>query len=103
MSKTFKISDKTHTRLQRIGKLGDTFDKVIGELLDEHFDFENVILQVKIVQDKRNIYLANPLYYWTSENYDTFLEKTLEGTFREWGDEVLKRIAKNDKWYAAVL
>jgi hypothetical protein len=103
LPKTIKISDETHTRLQRMGKLGDTFDNVIGQLLDEHFDFENVILQVKIVNERRIIHLKNPLYYWTSENYDVFLEKALSGTYKEWGDEILKRIARNELWYQSVV
>lgn len=101
--KTIKINDDTHTKLQSIGTLGDTFDTVIGRLVDERLDFDKVILQVRILNDKqRELHLKNPLYYWTSENYDFFLDKAFNGTFREWGDEVLKRIATNDKWYNKV-
>jgi hypothetical protein len=52
-----KISDGTHTRLQKVGTLGETFDDAIKRLLD---DFEDVILQVKIVGNKRQIHLKNP-------------------------------------------
>ena len=103
MVKTIKISDETHTRLQKTGRLGDTFDTAIGRLLDEHSEFEDVILQVKILNNRqRQVHLKHPLYYWTSENYDVFLDKAINGMYREWGDEILKRIARNDEWYNKV-
>jgi hypothetical protein len=100
--KTLKITDETHARLQLLGKLGDTFDDALKKLLDEHVDFENVILQVKLVGNKLQVHLKNPLYFWTDENYDFFLKNAFDGQHREWGDEVLKRIAKNSKWYEKV-
>ena len=32
--KTLKITEKTHARLARLGGKGDTFDKIIGGLID---------------------------------------------------------------------
>jgi predicted CopG family antitoxin len=102
MMKTLKITDDTHTRLQLLGNIGNTFDDVLKKLLDEHVDFENVILQVKLVGNKRVVHLKNPLYYWTDENYDAFLKIAFEMDGGKWGEEVLKRIAKNSKWYEKV-
>ena len=99
-----KISDENHSKLQKVGTLGETFDDAIRRLLDEHFDFENVILQVKIVGNKRKIDLKNPMYYWTPENYDVFLQKMFDeiNWHEEWRENILKRIARNDKWYEEV-
>ncbi len=38
-------------------------------------------------------------YYGRDENYDFFLEKTLDDNFKAWGDNILKRIARNDEWF----
>lgn len=35
MKKTLKIEEKTHTRLTKCGKKGETFDAIINKLLDE--------------------------------------------------------------------
>ncbi|MDQ6666837.1 MAG: hypothetical protein M3Y53_01270 [Thermoproteota archaeon] len=100
--KTLKISDQTHRRLQLLGSIGGTFDDAIKQLLDEHTDFENVILQVKLVGNQRKVDIKNPLYYWTGENYDAFLKLAFDLWNGEWKGDVLKRIAKNDKWYNEV-
>jgi predicted CopG family antitoxin len=34
--KTLKISDETHSRLAKLGSVGQTFEDVIKLLLDEH-------------------------------------------------------------------
>lgn len=95
--------DESHARLQLLGKLGDTFDDVLKKLLDEHTEFENVILQVKLVGNKRDVHLKHPLYYWTDENYDAFLKIAFDKLYGgEWGESVLKRIAKNNEWYEKV-
>ncbi len=102
MVKTLKINDEIHLELQKLGTVGDTFESVIKKLIDEHFDFENVILQVRLTSDDQNprqIHLKNPLYYWTAENYDFFLDKTLNEFPKAWGENILKRIANNDEWY----
>ena len=44
--------------------------------------------------------MGNPLYDWTGENYDVFLDLAFEKVgFSEWKRNILKRIAKNDDWY----
>ncbi|HJT49394.1 MAG TPA: hypothetical protein VJ729_14510 [Nitrososphaeraceae archaeon] len=77
---------------------------MLKRLLSEHSDFDNIILLFKIVGDKRHIHVKNPMYYWTSENYDVFLRKIFEEI--NWHDElrenILKRIAKNERWYKEV-
>lgn len=102
--KTLKITNETHDRLQKLGTLGETFDDVIERLLHEHSDFGNIILQVKLVGEKREVYLKHPLYYWTPENYDVFLRIIFEeiDNHLEWRRNVLKRIAGNDKLYEEV-
>ena len=99
-----KISDETHDKLQRVGTIGETFDDAIKRLLDEHSEFRDVILQVKIVGNKRKIDLKNPMYFWTPENYDVFLQKMFDEIdwHEEWRENILKRIAKNDRWYEEV-
>jgi hypothetical protein len=66
--------------MQKVGTIGETFDHAIKRLLNEHSEFKDVILQVKIVKDKREVHLKNPLYYWTPENYDVFLQKMFNET-----------------------
>jgi predicted CopG family antitoxin len=38
--KTLKISDETHSRLAKLGSVGETFEDVIKSLLDEHDEKE---------------------------------------------------------------
>jgi uncharacterized protein YdcH (DUF465 family) len=101
MQKTLKIDETTHKRLESIGRIGETYDGLINRLLDNYTEMDDVILRVKIVGDKREIHLKNPMYYWTDQNYDVFLEKAF-GMFSEWRDNVLKRIAKNPEWHRIV-
>ena len=76
MVKTVKIDDKTHLRLLRQGSVGDTFDDVINRLIDIA-NKENILLLYRPTNNKerpRKLYLSNPMYYWTNENYEAFLK-----------------------------
>ena len=101
MEKTIKIDEGTHRRLQSVGTMADTFDNAIRRLLDVYEDSKNIILQVRISGEKRKIYLGNPLYDWTDENYDAFLTIAFNMD-REWRRNILKRIAQNNEWYKEV-
>ena len=35
MTKTIKISDKTHKKLESVGKKNETFDEIIARLISE--------------------------------------------------------------------
>jgi hypothetical protein len=84
MLKTLKITENTHNRLRSVGKIGDTFEDAIKSLLD---DFETTILRVKIVGNQRDVFIRNPLYSWTDENYDAFLNIVNDSSMYggEWG------------------
>ena len=102
MVKTLKIDDKTHLRLSRQGSTGDTFDDVINKLIDI-INQENILLLYRLTNKKppRELYLLNPMYYWTEENYGKFLELASE-LWQEWINNILKHIAKNDDRYNLV-
>ena len=103
MDKTVKINDKTHQRLARQGNVGDTFDTVINRLIDIA-DRDNILLLYRLTNDKerpRELYLSNPMYYWTDENYQKFLEFA-SNMWHEWIEAIIAHIVKNDDWYELV-
>jgi predicted CopG family antitoxin len=38
--KSIKVSDETHSRLAKLGSVGQTFEDVIKSLIDEHDNIE---------------------------------------------------------------
>jgi hypothetical protein len=101
--KTLKITHQTHEELAKLGTVGDTFETLIKKLVQEHAEFDDIILQFRLVGgEKREVHIKNPLYYWTPENYDFFLEKLLNDSYAGIADNILKRIANNDEWFNKV-
>jgi predicted CopG family antitoxin len=99
MNKTVKISDKTHMRLVRQGNVGDTFDDVINRLIDVANN-ENILLLYRLTNKNdrpRELYLSNPMYYWTEENYEKFLEFA-SNLWHEWIEGIIRNIMKNREW-----
>jgi predicted CopG family antitoxin len=103
MAKTLKIDKKTHYRLSRQGSVGDTFDDVVNRLIDVA-NRENILLLYRFTNKEppRELYLANPMYFWTEENYKAFFEM-ISHTFPDWINDVIKYISKNDDLYNLVL
>jgi predicted CopG family antitoxin len=99
MVKTVKIGDRTHMRLVRQGNMGDTFDDVINRLIDMA-NKENILLLYRLTNNNdhpRELYLSNPMYFWTEENYDKFLEFA-SNQWYEWMEGIIKHIMKNREW-----
>ena len=48
ITKTMKVSELTHSRLQALGKKGDSFDMIIATLLNRLDDESGVLAVVKI-------------------------------------------------------
>lgn len=46
-SKSIKVSDETHSRLAKLGSVGQTFEDVIKSLLDEHDEREESNVESK--------------------------------------------------------
>ena len=102
MVKTLKLEDKTHARLKGQGNVGDTFDDVINRLIDNATK-EHVLMMYRLTNKEppRELYMANPTYFWTEENYATFLKLASE-LWNEWIDNISRHIANNDEWYDKV-
>jgi hypothetical protein len=82
--------------------MNQSFNDLIEELLDS----QNTILQVKVLVkgNKLDVHIKNPLYYWTAENYDRFLNILFKThPFHiDMRENILRRIAQNDEWYDEV-
>ncbi len=90
-------------RLLRQGSVGDTFDDVINRLIDIA-NKENILLLYRLTNNKerpRELYLSNPMYYWTKENYEAFLKFASE-LWHEWIEGIIEHITRNDDWYKLV-
>lgn len=81
---------------------GDTFDDVINRLIDIA-NKENLLLLYRFTNKDppRELYLANPLYSWTEDNYNKFFELVSQ-SFPEWIDDIVKYITKDQKLYKIV-
>jgi predicted CopG family antitoxin len=100
--KTLKIEDGTHLRLSRQGDLKDTFDDVINRLIDIA-NRENILLLYRFTNKDppRELYLANPMYFWTEDNYKVFIKLILR-SYPEWIDNIIKYITENEDLYKIV-
>lgn len=100
--KTIKISDNTHLRLSRQGSRGDTFDDILNRLIDLA-NREDILLLYRLtnIEPPRELYLSNPMYYWTEDNYKVFLELA-SNLWPEWIEGIIKHITRNEDWYKLV-
>jgi hypothetical protein len=97
---TIQIEEKTRDKLRNTGGQGESYDSIINRVVRGH-----TILKFSIVDgdNPRELYMGNPLFDWTDENYDAFLDLALEKIgFSNWRRNILKRIAEKDEWYDEV-
>lgn len=103
--KSIKISDQTHKKLQSIEKVKDTFEDVIRRLLDNYTKEKNSLLRVFKKPGNRNIEInfVKEVDDWTDKDYDLFVRKIFSMDETKWRENVLKRIAENEKWFEEIL
>lgn len=93
--KSIEIEEETLNKLKKVSRKGENYDDTINREISGH-----TILRFSIVEDSkpRKLFMSNPNFDWTDENYDGFLSLTFDA-YEEWKKNILKRIASNDKWY----
>ena len=103
--KSVKISDETHKKLQSIGKVKETCEDVIKRLLDNYSKEKDSLLRVLKIPGQRNIEInfTKQENDWTDKDYDLLVKKIFSMDEAKWRENVLKRIAKNEKWFEEIL
>lgn len=103
--KSVKISDETHKKLQSIVKVKETFEDVIKRLLDNYLKDKDSLLRVLKIPGKRNIEInfTKQENDWTDKDYDLLVKKIFSMDEAKWRENVLKRIAKKEKWFEEIL
>jgi predicted CopG family antitoxin len=103
--KSIKISDHTHKKLQSIEKIKETFEDVIKRLLDNYSKEKNSLLRVLKKPGNRNIELSfiKQVDDWSDNDYDLFVNKIFSMDESKWRDNILRRIAENEKWFEEIL
>lgn len=83
----------------------ETFDDVIKRLLDNYSKEKDSLLRVLKIPEKRNIEINFTKHenYWTDKHYDLFVKKIFSMDEAKLRENVLKRIAKNEKWFEEIL
>lgn len=103
--KSIKISDQTHKKLQSIERVKDTFEDVIRRLLDSYSKEKNSLMRVLKKPGNRNLEInfVKDVDDWTDKDYDLFVRKIFSMDETKWRENVLKRIAENEKWFEEIL
>ena len=103
--KSIKISDQTHKKLQSIEKVKETFEDVIKRLLENYSKEKNSLIRVLKKPGNRNIEIkfVKDVSDWTDKDYDLFVKKIFSMNETKWRENVLKRIAENEKWFEEIL
>ncbi len=103
--KSIKISDETHKKLQSIEKIKETCEDVIKRLLDNYTKEKNSLIKVLKRPGNRGIEInfVKETKAWTDKDYDLFVKNLFSMDETKWRENVLKRIAENEKWFEEIL